>query len=249
MGWADVQGVVVLFQTVRWQHRPRGVSPLPERHWAGAWDPPTSWRMTRHSSAACPALRREEAEVSSARPRTEAWLYSHLNGTDCSFSISPQNPRRRHAYPKEDEQEPTRDEPRVYHPESCRYCFLCCYGVPPGVDVWGKFSPYTLWLLIVRAVGDAHEDGRPADGEMGCPIPVIIQWIRTSLSGLFFTLMFESFAVNDGPMPLLFKLLQMHWIAFHTFWSQHGNQPLLLPDCFYVVFGNSEYSSTGPALI
>lgn len=139
MGWADVQRAVVLLRAVRWQHRTRGVSPLPERRWAGAWDPPTSWRMTRHSSAACPALRREEAEVSSARPRTEAWLYSHLNRTDCSFSISRQNPRRRHAYPKEDEQEPARDEPRVYHPESCRHCFLCCYGVPPGVDVWGKF--------------------------------------------------------------------------------------------------------------
>lgn len=38
-----------------------------------------------------------------------------------------------------------------------------------------SFSPYTLWLLIMRAVDDAHKDGTPADGEMGCPIPVIIQ--------------------------------------------------------------------------
>lgn len=87
---------------------------------------------------------------------------------------------RRHGDPKKDQQESAGDEPRVYHPEPCRYCFLCCYGVPPRADVRGKSRPHLGGVSNRQVVRECwpRRSGAAA-GKPGCrtvPVYSIRTW-------------------------------------------------------------------------
>lgn len=59
---------------------------------------------------------------------------------------------RRHGHQEKEQQESAGDEPRVHHPEPCRHCFVCCYGVPPRADVRGESRPHMLGVLSLLFV-------------------------------------------------------------------------------------------------